>query len=105
MMIEYPYIFFSAMDVTNKLKSQAKAEYVKMSSLNINREYCIKWLRSHESSYGRTIVATVDGNLQVYLPKSINLTEKEIEEFNKGNEKLSLVYHGKNGNAYNFSFI
>lgn len=93
------------MDVVKKLKSQAKNEYVSMSSLQLDRPYPVTQLRAVETRYGHTIIARLENGCQLCLPKSIFLSDEEIEHFNSSEKKLCLIYHGKRGKAYNFSFI
>ena len=92
------------------LTAQADIQFISVGDLTVDRTYPIMKMVNQDTQYGRTIVCTlkdIAGSLfQVYLPKSIQLEDDEILEFNSRTEKtINLVFKGRRGRAFNIAFV
>ena len=62
-----------------------------------------------ETKFGSAIICSIygeeEGLMEVFLPKSISMTEKEITEYNgRPNRDMYIIYHGKRDRSFHISF-
>jgi len=97
------------MDLLKKsLTAQCNVKFISVRDLVINRPYPITRMQNKDMQYGRTVLCTLSGGgelLEVYLPRSIELADEEILEFNCRDQKdLNLLFKGRRGIAFNITF-
>jgi len=92
------------------LTAQTDIQFISVGNLTVDRTYPVMKMGNQGTQYGRTIVCTVEDNagslFEVYLPKSIQLEDDEILEFNSRTEKtLNLVFKGRRRRTFNIAFV
>lgn len=75
------------MDALKKrLQTQSRMRYVSIAELLLGHKYPVKKFAIKDTKFGVAIVCTLrdhdDGLIEIYLPKSITMTEEEIVVFN-----------------------
>lgn len=90
------------------LNEQVSVRYVSVSQLSIGKKYKITHFENVDTKYGLSTKCSLsdetEGEMEVYLPKSVHLTDQQISGFNNGRDEIFLVYHGMNGRAFKISF-
>lgn len=72
----------------------------------VDKEYQIISLSIKQTTHGTCIQCTIEdegGQTKVFLPKSIQLNEEECDEYSE--KDISLIYRGKNKNAFIIDFV
>jgi len=91
------------------LSAQTNVQFVSVGDLTIDRAYPILKMANRDTQYGKTIICTLDADegahLETYVPKSVQLEDEKILEFNaRTNKNLKLIYKGRRGRAFNITF-
>ncbi len=91
------------------LTVQCNVKFISVGDLIVDMPYPITKMQNKDTQYGRTVLCTLTGekgeSLEVYLPRSIELTDEEILEFNHRDLKdLNLLFKGRRGRAFNITF-
>jgi len=98
------------MDLLKKsLTTQCNVKFISVGDLVLNRPYPITRMQNKDTQYGRVVLCTLSGEgrelLEVYLPRSIELTDGDILEFNCRDQKdLKLLFKGRRGRAFDITF-
>jgi len=92
------------------LTTQCNVKFISVGDLVVDRPYPISRMLNKDTQYGRSVLCTLSGEggelLEVYLPRSIELTDEEILEFNCRDQKdLNLLLKGRRGRAFNITFV
>lgn len=96
------------MSLVNNFNNVKSSSTLKLSELQVNIRYNVLKSKKVETKYGETICLELQLNEQstawVFLPKRYVgvFTNSEIENINKGQNKIALEFHGvcKNTKAY-----
>ena len=94
----------------SNLQTQTNVRSMSVGDLTPNKKYCVERFSARTTQYGPAVLCllkdrTDDGMIEVFLPKSISLSENEIEGYNNRVEKnLKLIYTGKVGKAFKITF-
>ena len=83
----------------------ASGTIVRLDTLEINRGYPVTFARRLTTTYGHTILLTLQTggeNVKVYMPKRYAelFTEKDIEDINNSITHYKLIYKGKRGSSF-----
>jgi len=98
------------MDLLKKsLTAQCNVKFISVGDLVVDRPYPITRMQNKDTQYGRTVLCTLSGEggelLEVYLPRSIELADEEILDFNCRDQKdLNLLFKGRRGRSFNITF-
>lgn len=86
-----------------KLNKQKDAKlYIKMTDLDIGKTYAIISLNAIVTTFGPAVVARLNSDQQLILPR-LKMSQEECETYNLNTEEnFNLIYHGKMGKAYNY---
>lgn len=92
------------------LTAQTSVQFVSVEDLAIDRPHPVLKMANRDTQHGRAIISTLEDDagdrLEVYLPKSVQLEDEEILEFNDRVDKnLKLVYKRRRGRAFNITFV
>lgn len=97
------------------LKAQASLSnedtaFVSISALEMERKYKINDISRVQLAYGLRVLVSLQGEgriLKTYLPKSIKLSDSNIDAFNNRDKRsnIYLIYKGKkNDGSYKIDF-
>ncbi|KAF0719469.1 Uncharacterized protein FWK35_00029246 [Aphis craccivora] len=91
------------------LTTQTGVQFISIGDLTVDRAYPILKMVNKDTQYGRAIICTLEADegthLEAYLPKSVQLEDDEIFEFNaRTNKNLKLIYKGQWRRAFNITF-
>jgi len=80
-----------------------------VGELVVGHPYPITKMINQETQYGRVVKCTIDdggvGFIEVFLPRSITISDEEEELYNvDGNHTLSLIFNGRRGRSFNITF-
>lgn len=92
------------------LTTQCNVKFISVSDLVVDRPYPVSRMLNKDTQYGRSVLCTLTGEggelLEVYLPRSIELADEDIFEFNCRDQKdLNLLFKGRRGRAFNITFV
>lgn len=92
------------------LKKQASSRFISMGELQQGYRYPVVKFMPAETKFGRAIVCTIENgdgaNLEVYLPKAIQMTDDQMMEFNARQVKsMAFIFNGKRGQAFIYDFV
>lgn len=70
-----------------RLQTQSRMRYVSIAELLLGHKYPVEKFTMKNTQLGAAVVCTlrdhdIDGLVEIYLPKSITMTEEEIVMFN-----------------------
>lgn len=107
--INYVLLTYRMNALKDTLTTQTNTQFVSVGDLTIKKPYLILKMVNRDTQYGRAIIRILEGDggcrLETYLPKSIQLEDEEILEFNaRTNKNLKLVYKGRRGRAFHIAF-
>lgn len=91
------------------LIAQSNVRFMSVGGLLVGHSYPITKMFNQDTQYGRTAKCTLDdgvgGIIEVFLPRSIIISEEEEELYNMGgNQTLSLVFNRRRGRSFNINF-
>lgn len=95
-------------DVLNRRTSATK-RYCSMAELVVDFQYPVKKFVSVTTKFGRAVKCTLqeeNGEVEVFLPKSMQLTDKQISNFENDTTSKTLIflYKGRIGRAFDVDF-
>lgn len=94
----------------NKLKQQTEKQQMSVGDLPINKMFIVELFAPMETKFGPAIQATLyddttGGMIEVFLPKSVKLTQAEVDTYNGKEEKdLGFKFEGKLGRSFKIKF-
>lgn len=94
----------------DSLKKQSNVTNASICELNVDIPYCVLVMKEVDTKFGlaTTCVLRNDvtgGTINVFLPKSIQITGEDITQYNLGNvPRVSLIYRGKNRGRFTIDF-
>lgn len=92
-----------------QLIAQSSVRFMSVGDLTVGLGYPIMRMCNQETQYGRSVKCTLDdgqdGIIEVFLPRSIVVSDEEEALYNiDGNQTLSLVFNGRRGRSFNVTF-
>jgi hypothetical protein len=99
------------MNLLKSLKEQSEVRNLSIDDLVIDIEYKIQSMKKMETAFGMTVSCTLEdpvmgGTINVFLPKSVNVTSEEAVSYNLGEvPPINLIFKGKNKNKFVIKFV
>lgn len=80
-----------------------------VGDLVIDKQYTVEKFTRRDTEFGPAILCALyseeEGAIEVFLPKSVTLTENDITEYNnRSTRDMYLLYLGKRGRAFLVTF-
>lgn len=96
--------------IMTMLRRQANAHFVSIGDLIQDQPYPITKFGSQDTKFGTAVIGTLqngdEGDLNVFFPKAVQMTEEQIMSYNEREVKnLKFVFKGKRARAFIYDFI
>jgi len=82
-----------------------------IGDLSIGIPYPIIRMENRDTQYRLSVHCVLEGGedgglIEIYLPRSIKISDEDVQEFNRGgdNKVLNLIFKGRRGRSSNIGF-
>lgn len=97
-----------AQSLRETLQQRVQARFISIADLELNKKYLITNMEKTDTQFGMAIKATLEKDnkvFEVFLPRSVYMSDDKIAYYNSGEEEIFLVYKGKDKRRFIINFV